>query len=117
MTNTVLRFLIAALLVPALAGQPGPGCDAGIVAALRTAILSLSAVLVAWLSRLPRFRQAAWLIYPLLLLGAVKIAIEDTLRGRAATLFAALALYGAALLVASRMSRGLRPAAQERDGT
>jgi hypothetical protein len=51
-----------------------------------------------------------WLTYALLAAIGVKIAAEDLPKGRPATLFLALALYGAALVIAPRLTRrGLPP--------
>lgn len=95
-----------ATLAPPLAGVAGTeSVDAGVLAALRTAVLAVLAVAAAWAGRWDRLRQAAWFVYPLLALGAVKLVVQDLLVGRPATLFAALALYGAALIAAPRVMR------------
>jgi hypothetical protein len=94
------------LLVPRLAGAPGPACDAGLLAALRTAVLTAVALALGWASRLPSFREAAWLVYPTLGLAVLKLVIEDFPHGRPTTLFVALALCGLAFLFAPRLARG-----------
>ncbi len=91
---------------PALAGVPGKGCDAGVLATVRTAVLTAVALLLGWASRRPGFREAAWLVYPTLGLAVLKLAVEDFPRGRPVTLFLALALCGVAFLVAPRLARG-----------
>jgi hypothetical protein len=60
------------------------------------------------ISRLERFREASWLVYPLLVAGGIKLLVEDFPQGRAATLFLGLALYGGALIVAPRAARSSR---------
>ena len=99
-------FSLAALaaLVPAVA--PGPGADAGLLALARTAVLALLALAAGLASRSRRLAEAGWLVYPLLGLGALKLLVEDLPQGRPATLFASLALFGAALIVAPRLRRG-----------
>jgi hypothetical protein len=95
-------------LVPALAGAPGKGCDAGALATTRTAVLTAMALLLGWVSRRPRFREAAWLVYPMLGLALLKLVLEDFPQGRPATLFLALALCGVAFLFAPRLARQAR---------
>jgi hypothetical protein len=82
--------------------------DPGVVATIRTAALALTALALAWLGGASRFREAAWLVYPTLVLGAVKLLAEDLPRSRAATLFVALAVYGGALIAAPRFLRKAR---------
>ena len=93
----------AALLVGILPTRP---VDVGILATLRTVILSLATLGLAWLGRQPRFREWGWLVYPLLVGIGVKMVAQDFLNSRPVTLFIALALYGTALIVAPRLRRG-----------
>lgn len=96
-----------ALAASSLAGVPGTAAvDAGVLAALRTAVLAALALLAAVAARRPRLAEARLLVYPLLALGALKLAVEDLPMGRPATLFAALAVYGAALIAAPRLLPG-----------
>lgn len=117
---TVVALGLAAALCEALAplvagGTGGPGADAGALAALRTAVLALLAVAAAWAGRRRRLRQAGWLVYPLLALGALKLLVQDLLVGRPATLFAGLAIYGAALIAAPRILKQGSGEAEESD--
>lgn len=104
---------LLAALRPAIAGEPGATTDPAALAVLRTAVLSGTAVLLAWVGRrFDRLREAAWLVYPVLVAGGVKILLEDFPTGRAEELFVALGLYGGALIVAPRLlSRRQRPPA------
>ncbi|HEY5113807.1 MAG TPA: hypothetical protein VIJ45_06825, partial [Coriobacteriia bacterium] len=86
-------------------GAPGHGADAGVVATVRTSVLAAAALALAWAGRYRRFREAAWLLYPVLVVGGLKLLVEDLPRSRPATLFIALALYGGALIVAPRLGR------------
>jgi hypothetical protein len=90
-------------LGPALAGSPP---DAGTLATVRTAVVAGAAVLLAACARTDRFAELGWLTYPVLLTGAAKLLVEDFRHSRPATLFLALALYGAALVVAPRLMKG-----------
>jgi hypothetical protein len=96
--------LVAAIapLLPATSGH----ADAGILATVRTSVLASAALALAWAGRSERFRESAWLLYPLLALGGLKLLVEDLPQSRPATLFIALAMYGGALIVAPRLGRG-----------
>ena len=98
--GTALHFV-----VPAVAGAAGPGCDPAMLATVRTAALSAVAVLLGWISRRERFREARLLVYPTLLLAVLKLPFEDLPHGRPATLFVALALCGLAFIAAPRLAR------------
>ena len=76
--------------------------DAGAVATIRTVFLVAAAGVVG---RVSRSAECAWLSYGLLGLVGFKLVTEDLLRGRPATLFVALAVYGAALIVIPRVLR------------
>lgn len=95
--------LLAPLL--GLLTQSAEPVDAGLLATVRTAVLTAVALLLGWAARWPRFREAGWLVYPTLLLAAVKLLAEDFPQGRPATLFVALALCGLAFIFAPRMAR------------
>jgi hypothetical protein len=88
----------------------GEAADPGALAALRTVVLSVAAVALARLGLTERYREASWLVYPLLVGTGFKVVAEDFLRGRAATLFVALAALGAALIAVARLGR--RPPAR-----
>jgi hypothetical protein len=94
---------IIALVAPALTSTPGGGADAGIVATLRTSILAAAALALAWVGRQDRFREAGWLLYPVLVAGGLKLLLEDLPHSKPATMFLALALYGGALIAAPRL--------------
>jgi len=97
-------------LVPISAGAPGPEASAGAVATVRTAVLVVGALLLAWLGRQDTWREAGWLAYPALVATGLKILVEDLPRSRPATLFVTLALYGAALILVPRLrARRARP--------
>lgn len=115
---SVLRVVIAVALIltaagcgvgavaPLLAGSAEGGVDLGVLATVRTCVLAILTLLVAWGARQERFREWAWLVYPLLVLVGLKMVAQDFKYSRPATLFIALALYGIALIVAPRLRRG-----------
>lgn len=93
---------LVVLLAPLLAAAPA---DPARIAVLRTGILAGSALLLARIGRTTRLGEASWLVYPVLVAGAVKLVAEDLPHGRPATLVASLALYGGALILAPRWVR------------
>ncbi len=98
----VLAFAAAAWLAALVVTD---AMDPGTVATVRTTTLAVTALALAWLGRNTRFREAAWLVYPTLAAGAVKLLAEDIPQSTAATLFVALAIYGGALIAAPRLMR------------
>ncbi|MBI3784485.1 MAG: hypothetical protein HY270_13910 [Deltaproteobacteria bacterium] len=101
-----LTVLGAGALVVALA--LGIGSEVGETelarsSVLRSTVISSSAVLLALLSRHPRFKQARWLVVPFLLLGAAKLVAQDLPSGEPSILFASLGIFGAALILAPRL--------------
>jgi hypothetical protein len=113
----VARFVVVLVLVlsaggtvigylaPAIGRLPDGSMDAGVLATIRTGVLAIAALVVAWIGRHARFREWDWLVYPLLVGIGLKMAAQDFMHSRPATLFVALALYGAALIVAPRLRR------------
>jgi len=95
--------LIVTALAPMLAGVPGPAADLGRLAALRTAVLAAAAITMALSSRHPRWPEARWLVYPVLVIAGIKMLLEDFPSGRPLTLFIALALLGCALILVSKV--------------
>ena len=93
------------VIAPALPSAPGHPADAGVIATVRTSVLAAAALALAWAGRSDRFRESAWLLYPVLAAGGLKLLVEDLPRSRPATLFIALAVYGGALIVAPRLGR------------
>ncbi len=89
------------------AGAP----DLGFLAAIRTGVLAISAVGLAYLGRRIPASECVWLVYPLLALGALKFLFEDLSAGRPLTLFIAFTLYGIALIAAPRLLRAEPPLA------
>ena len=93
------------LVAPLLAGSSEGGVDLGALATVQTCVLAIAALLIAWGARHGRFREWAWLVYPLLVIIGLKMVAQDFNHSRPATLFIALALYGIALIVAPRLRR------------
>jgi len=89
--------------VPLLAGAPGTAnVDAAVVATIRTVILALSVLLLAWAAG-GFFVEGRWLSNMVLVAGGVKLLAEDFPQGRPATLFLSLAVYGGALILGPRL--------------
>jgi hypothetical protein len=96
---------VTSLLVHATGGP----ADAGIVATIRTGVLAGCAVLLAWTGQHERLHESAWLLYPVLAAGGIKLLVEDLPVSKPASLFVALAAYGLALIAAPRLSHHRRP--------
>jgi len=95
-------------LAPVTVGLGREDIEPGALATLRTVVLALGTLVVAWIGRHERFKEWAWLVYPLLVVIGLKMIAQDFGQSRPATLFIALALYGAALIVAPRLRRRRR---------
>lgn len=93
-------------LAPLAGGLADRSVDPGVLATVRTGVLSLATLVIAWGGRRPRLREWGWLVYPLLVAIGLKMLTQDFKQSRPATLFIAMALYGAALIVAPRLRRG-----------
>jgi hypothetical protein len=96
---------VAVLVLARALGNAPPEADTAVVAAVRTGVVASAAVVLAALSRIPACRDLRWLVYLLLLLGGLKLALEDLPEGRPVTLFVAFAFYGIALIFAPRLAR------------
>jgi hypothetical protein len=97
---------VIGVLAPTAAGLADRSVDLGALATLRTGVLAVAALVIAWAGRQARFREWTWLVYPLLVVIGLKMVAQDFKVSRPATLFIALALYGAALIIAPRLRRG-----------
>jgi hypothetical protein len=89
------------LLAPVIAGTPQ---DAGVLASLRTVVLSLIVVALGWAARWPHTAIFARLVYPVLGLGGIHLIADDFRHSEPSTLFVALALYGLALAFGPRLA-------------
>jgi hypothetical protein len=94
---------VISIVSPPLCGIAGNGANAGSVATVRTIVLAAAALAIARIAQLPKFRDVVWLLYAILAAGAIKLLVEDLPQSKPATLFVALAFYGAALIAASRL--------------
>ena len=70
---------------------------------VRTVVLSIVALTLAWFGSSKNLRELIWILFPWMLFGAVKLAAEDFERGRSATLFLSLLVYGGTLIVLPRL--------------
>jgi hypothetical protein len=98
-----LALLGLGALVLVVLGETTPVArDAGALAAARTAVLSVSAVALAYAGRRSGRIELTWIAWALLAAGAGKILVQDFPAGRASTLFLSFLFYGAALIFAPR---------------
>jgi hypothetical protein len=96
------------------AAFPGPA-DPGVLAAMRTGVLSALAVLLAWGGRRFPALELRWLVYPLLIVTALKFLFEDLAVGRPLTLFLGFMCYGLTLMLAPRLLKGSAPTGRGRE--
>jgi hypothetical protein len=75
------------------------------LALIRTIVLSISAVLLAWLSNKSKLYELAHLVYPILVITGIKLLYEDLSEGTAITLFVGFVIYGIALISAPKIKR------------
>jgi hypothetical protein len=74
-------------------------------ATLRTGVLSVGALLLAWGGSRWKRLELSRLIYPVMLLGAGRVVMIDLHQNRTAALFLSLLLYGGALMMLPRISK------------
>lgn len=108
-----LAGLVAGEMARALGGAGGPSPDAGLVGAVRMAVLCALAIGLAWAARRYALPEAAWIVPAILVLAGLKLLAEDFRHGRPLTLFLALVFYGAALLAVPRLRAGDRPVSSD----
>lgn len=99
-TWNVGGVFIAMVAVP-VAGLSGGEPSLAYLAALRSAVLSVAGVTLAFSSRYRRWPEARYLVYPVLVLVCIKLFVEDFPLGHPGSLFVALGFIGSALLVAA----------------
>lgn len=110
-------FLAAAVIFSSIAGLAAPwltslamalhsGLDQNAcLASMRTAVLSVMAAALALAGRRWTLDELVWLVYPLMIFGGGRLLWEDLRYGGPMHLFFALAFYGGALIVTSRVLR------------
>ena len=100
-----LGALGGALLIwlgPSVAGVPAVP---SVLATMKTGLLAGSAVLLAGIGRRRQWREIGSMAYLALAVGALQVIVEGISVTRASTLVVALAMYGSALVAASRLLR------------
>lgn len=95
---------VVAAVAQVLNGQAAAD-QAGTLATIRTVVLSLSALLLGVAGRGPRFAEATWFVYPVLLLTGLRILLVDLRTTAPSLLVVALGTYGLVLILAPRLAR------------
>jgi hypothetical protein len=88
---------------------PARAGDAGALAAVRTGVLSALSIALAWLGRRLPVLELRWLVYPLLVVTALKFLFEDMAAGRPLPLFLGFMCFGATLIFAPRLLKTPAP--------
>ncbi len=104
-----LVWLAAGLAATALTGAYhalfGIGASHAYCATLRTSVLALSALVAAWAGTRWQTPAFSRLIYPLMLLGAYRLATEDMHHDQKAASVLSLLVYGAVLMALPKVAR------------
>jgi hypothetical protein len=107
--SAVVILSVAGMAAPRIAGAllaaSNTMAGSAVLAASRTVVIAVSAVVLAWAGRRWLLDELTWLVYPVLVAGGAKLLWEDFSYGRPMTLFIALAFYGTALIVTPRLIR------------
>lgn len=106
-------LFVAGVLALALAGLLAgviPGFAGELAVGVRTALLSSSAILLAFLGKRWNRRELSWLVYPAMALTIYKLVAVDLRHANAVSLSLALLFVGAAFLLLPRLL-GAPPAA------
>jgi hypothetical protein len=91
-------------VAPLVAGH-AEEADLGALAALRTIVMTMAILLLAWLGRIWSRAELIWATYLLLGLAPTRIVVDDLPHGRPATLFLTLVAFGIAIILAPRLIR------------
>jgi hypothetical protein len=81
------------------------GLDSPTVDTLRTILIALVAVALAWCGRRWNLSELIWILFPWMIFGAAKLATEDFQLGQPASLSLSLLVYGATLIALPRLLR------------
>jgi len=114
-TERIAPAILAALVCWSMAGLAagmflaGP-FDRALASTLRTALVCMIGVGLAWFGQRRRVSELIWLLYPWMAYGAIKLLAEDFRQGRPATLFLSLLLYGGTLIALPRLWRRAKSA-------
>ena len=105
----MLAFLLAGLLAGALTAvyHAAFGAEAShaYCATMRTGVVTLAAMLLAWVGSRWNNMELSRLIYPAMLAGAYRLLVEDLHQDRKAALFLSLLLFGGALMALPRLRK------------
>src|SRR5579872_3456196 len=96
-------WALAGLAAGALSGLCGGALAGSLCGALRTFVLTLMAILLAFSGMTWKRRELLWLLYPFMALAGYKLLVQDLPRGQTLSLFASLFLYGGALILLPRI--------------
>jgi hypothetical protein len=101
----VAAWCLGGILVALTVRAGGTADSPAAVAAVRTIVLAGLAVALAVAARVGACRELAWVVYPLLVVGGLKLVTEDLRECGPATLFLSLVFYGCALIAAPALLR------------
>jgi len=79
--------------------------DPTLASTFSTTLIALVAVGLAWIGTRKGVGELIWILFPWMIFGAVKLAMDDFQQGRPATLFVSLLVYGGTLIALPRLFR------------
>jgi len=97
----LLWWTTAGLIAGALTG----GLESPDASTIRTALVAVGAIALAWFWRSPKLSEHIWILYPWIAFGALKLFAEDFRLGRPAMLVVSLLLYCGTLIAIPRLLR------------
>jgi len=101
----MLAGVLAGSLTSAYHWWFGAGASHAYCATLRTTVLAVAALALAWCGARWDRQELSRLMYPCLLLGAYRLAAEDLHEDRKVALFLSLLVYGAVLTAIPKLKR------------
>jgi hypothetical protein len=94
---------LVSVLAPAVSGVGTDAADPGALAVLRTAVVCVSSLVFAGLSRIRRHPELVWAAYGALAAAACRMVVDDLPNGRAMTMFMSFIVFGGAMIIAPRL--------------
>jgi hypothetical protein len=101
----LMAGLAAGVLTFAYHAALGPEATHAYCATIRTGILGVAALGLAWAGARWKLEEWPRLVYPTMALGAYRLLTDDLRQERKAALFLSLLIYGTALMVLPRLRR------------
>ncbi len=100
--------LVAGTLIAVSSSLGSSAHIAAFCPTLRTAVLTMLSVVMAWSGKRWQRFELVWLVYPMMVIAAYKILVQDLRQDQTLALFASLLLYGGTLVLLPRLMQTAR---------